>query len=359
MTMKLIQGDCLELMKRIPDSSVDLVLTDPPYNVSVTTYKNGKIKKNEWDSIENYIDWCIAWLTQCQRVLKPNGVLYFWHNDIQQIADLLLAIRQHTNFLFRSFCIWDKGKSYRAKVWLNRKPDSVSALRSWFNVCEYCLHFFKTPETKKNAGTGLDRIKNEPECYKPLKDWYVAEKKRLGVTEKMILERYRKEIGKSGAMLRHYFKNTQFEIPTEEVWNRVFVPLGFGKSHENLYKDYEELTESYGTLRKSYELLRKNYEKLRYVHHCDEQHCNVWHVPSVPFNKRFHTCQKPVEILERLIRVSSNEDGVVLDCFMGSGSTGVACLNTGRNFIGIEKDETYFKIAEERIHKAKIKIQSC
>ena len=59
---------------------------------------------------------------------------------------------------------------------------------------------------------------------------------------------------------------------------------------------------------------------------------------------------KPLNILEKLIRTHTKERQTVLDCFMGSGSTGVACVNTNRNFIGIELDEKYFKIAEQRIN---------
>lgn len=68
--------------------------------------------------------------------------------------------------------------------------------------------------------------------------------------------------------------------------------------------------------------------------------------------KYVHPTQKPVELLTEIIERSSNEGGVVLDCFMGSGSTGVACINTNRQFIGIELDETYFEIAKQRIDDA-------
>ena len=63
----------------------------------------------------------------------------------------------------------------------------------------------------------------------------------------------------------------------------------------------------------------------------------------------YHPTQKPVALLEDLIQTYSNEGDTVLDFTMGSGSTGVACVNTNRNFIGIELDENYFKIAKERI----------
>ena len=69
-------------------------------------------------------------------------------------------------------------------------------------------------------------------------------------------------------------------------------------------------------------------------------------------SKPSHPTQKPVDLLEYLIRTYTNEGETVLDFTMGSGSTGVACVNTNRNFIGIELDENYFKIAENRIKQA-------
>lgn len=75
-------------------------------------------------------------------------------------------------------------------------------------------------------------------------------------------------------------------------------------------------------------------------------------VPKVPSCKLIHPNEKPVELLEFLIEKTTSQNATVLDCFMGSGSTGVACVNTNRNFIGMEHDERYYKIAENRIDKA-------
>jgi len=69
-------------------------------------------------------------------------------------------------------------------------------------------------------------------------------------------------------------------------------------------------------------------------------------------NKSRHPTQKPVDLLEYLIRTYTEEGEVVLDCFMGSGSTGVACVNTNRDFIGIEIEEKYFQVSQERIAEA-------
>ena len=67
-------GDCLEIMKQIPDKSIDLVLTDPPYNIGVNTEHNGHKIMNKWDKIPNYIGWSLTWLKECQRILKNTGV---------------------------------------------------------------------------------------------------------------------------------------------------------------------------------------------------------------------------------------------------------------------------------------------
>ena len=96
--MKLLHGDCLELMKDIPDKSIDLIVNDPPYN----------IKKAEWDNIKNYIEWCGKWLLECQRVLKDNGSFYFFHNDFLQIVDLQKWISENTRFIFKQFIVWNK-----------------------------------------------------------------------------------------------------------------------------------------------------------------------------------------------------------------------------------------------------------
>ena len=70
--------------------------------------------------------------------------------------------------------------------------------------------------------------------------------------------------------------------------------------------------------------------------------------------KTKHPCQFPIKMVERIVKGCSNPDSVILDCFMGSGTTGVACVNLGREFYGIELDEKYFKIAENRINEAKL-----
>lgn len=325
--MKLYHGDCLEMIKMVPDKSVDLVLTDPPYNVG----------KADWDKIEGYVDWCAEWLRECVRVLKDNGSLYFWHNDMAQIAMLMERIRQDGQLTYISFCVWDKGAGYRTRSWKQRDPDGDTALRSWFNRCEYCLEFAKNGGvgTAWNT-TGLQRINSNPACYKPLKEWYEAEVNRLGMDAKQIADAYTEATGRKPYMLRHYFQDSQFLIPTKQVWDAVYVPLGFNKSYEDL---------------------RESYEDLRYYHKCDEGHCNVWtrDVLNAAQKESKHPCEKPVDILRRIIRVSCRPGGTVLDLFMGGGSTGIAAMQEGREFIGIERDDRWFAVSVKRLEEERTK----
>lgn len=321
-TNRIYNLDCIEGIMRIPDNSVDLVVTDPPYNIG----------KAEWDKIDHYIDWCRRWFQECERVLKPNGVIYWFHNDLLQITDLIRMLREDTNLAYRSFIVWDKGQ-YRARSWKNRDPNGNTAPHSWFSTCEYCLHYVcKDGEHKK--------VYSNPKYARGLKEWYASELFRLSLTEKDIAEHYTKVTGRQPHMLRHYFKNNQFEIPKKEIWDTVYISLGFSKSYENLKRELSQ------------EIETKSIEDIKpYTHHCDLLHKNVWNYPTVPSGskERIHKCQKPVSMIERIIRVSSNLGDIVLDPFMGSGTTAIAAMNEGRQFIGFEKDTECFEKAINRI----------
>lgn len=308
--IELIQGDCLEKMKDIPDGSVDLVLTDPPYNI-------GKAK---WDKIPNYVEWCGKWFKQCERLLKANGSFYFWHNDMVQIAQLMEWIRQNTRFVFKQMVVWNKRfNGSPSKGFLDGFVE-VSGLRNYQQMCEYCLYYVSGGSVR----TEWDRldVNNFPTMR-----WYFKDLQAfIGLNKKQI-------IGRIGQNADHCFRwdSSQWDLPTPETYQQLIDAFGIDK----------------WTGFKEYESLRQEYESLRYTFNNQKTHHSVWNYETAI--KHGHITPKPVDMLENILRHSSNEGDTVLDCFMGSGSTGVACVNTGRNFIGIELDAGYFKIAEKRI----------
>jgi len=102
-----------------------------------------------------------------------------------------------------------------------------------------------------------------------------------------------------------------------------------------------------GYFKKPYEELRKEYEKQRYVFNNQKTHHSVWNYEVAL--KLGHITPKPVELIENIIRHSSNEGAIVLDCFMGSGTTAVAAVRTNRKFIGFETEREYVEIANKRL----------
>ena len=227
-------GDCLELMKDIPDKSIDMILCDLPYGTT----------KNKWDSI---IPLDKLW-EQYERIIKDTGAIVLF-SQMPFTAELT-----HSNLkLFKYEWIWEKDNS---TGFLNAKK---MPLKTHENIL---MFYKKLPTYNPQMRTG----------FKPYKC-------------------------KQGR-------------------------------HSTNYGAYEQghITESNGE---------------RYP------------IDIIKFKKDsgLHPTQKPVALLEYLIKTYTNENDLVLDNCMGSGSTGVACINTNRNFIGIELDEKYFNIAKERIEK--------
>ena len=225
--IQLYNGDCLTLMKNIPDGSVDLVLTDPPYVIETKgggiCGKDGLVKQfkeNHLDEMKNGFDTQV--LDEICRVLKKINVYFFCSQ--KQIMPLL------------DYFVKEKKCNWNLLCWHKTNPVPACG-NKYLTDTEYILFF-----------------------------------REKGV----------KVYGEFDT------KFTYYVTPSNQK------------------------------------------DKKKYGH------------PTI----------KPIEILQNLIVNSSLENGSVLDCFMGSGSTGVACINTNRNFIGIELDKGYFDIAEKRINEA-------
>jgi len=309
--VKLLLGDCLEVMKDIPDKSINLICTDPPYNIG----------KAEWDKIPNYIDWCGEWLVECQRVLADNGSFYFFHNDMQTIADLMIWIRENTQFVFSQFIVWNKKfNGYHNQI---HAVISQEGIRNYPKIAEYCLFYTFQDET------GLTTVMLDTNNFSTLRQYFKDYQEALGLN----LHEINRLLGHRKAEHSFYWGTTQWDMPTEETYNELAkLPI-----HNEF-------------VRREYEDLRREYEDLRYTFNNQKTHHSVWNYEIAKGNG--HETPKPVEMIENIIRHSSNEGDLVLDLFMGSGTTGEACLKTNRRFIGIEKDAEYFAIAEKRIHDA-------
>lgn len=293
--IELWHGDCLELMKDIPDSSVDLVLCDLPY--AVTDFS--------WDVIIP----CDKLFAEYRRILKQNANIVLFCQ--QPFTTTLINGAFKTEFSHS--LIWKKNKKTRAK------SSKTVPLSSYEEIIVF----------------RVNKVGNKSR-HKRLREYFTGELAKCGYSVKELEELI------PNRSAHHWFRfSSDFRIPTE--WN---------------YKRLQEITgcfpEPYERIRKEFEEERKNF----CTYNPQGENCNVlfYNVPSQ--KERQHPTQKPVDLLEHLILSYSNDGETVLDNCMGSGSTGVACVNTNRRFIGIELDEGYFNIAKKRIEEAQSRIET-
>ena len=318
---KLYDGECLEKLKLLEDKSVNLILIDPPYNIK-------KAKWDTWKTVEEYVNFMGQVFLQLQRVLKDNGSFYFFHNDFLQIVELQNYINKNTDFVFKQLLVWDK---FNGSKWNQLNAIVYSdGNRNYPKQAEYCLYYTFQDET------GLKVVDNNLELYKPIRDYFRDERKKTNLSYKELNELMGVASnggGMASNILTSYKKGWTF--PTKEKYELLQTTGICQKPYKELRQEYEEL--------------RQEYEELRYTF-------NNQGLPSVlqhePVKQNGHITPKPTDILEKIIKTSSNEGDIVLDCFMGSGSTGVACMNVNRRFIGIELDKNYFNIAKQRIEEA-------
>jgi len=245
MNMQLIHGDCLIEMANIPDGSIDMVMTDPPYGTTAC----------KWDSI---IPLEPMW-EQLKRIIKPNGAI----------------------------------------VMTASQPFTTTLIASNMKMFKYCWVWRKSQPT----GTMIAK-------YQPMR-----------VTEDVVVF----GLGKTTY-------NPQMVERTEKELRRFSYKSVYSSSTSTDGRRYNKTPNRY-----DYKLKHPN------------NHIEIKSVPNRHKGKG-HPTQKPVALMEYLIKTYANPGETILDFTMGSGTTGVACKNTGRNFIGIELDAGYFQIATKRIN---------
>lgn len=240
-SVTLLQGDCLELMRDLPDASVDIILCDLPYGTTAC----------KWDTV---IPFEPLW-AQYKRIAKPNAAIVLTAS--QPFTTALIASNMRD---FRHCWVWNKGVSASFAL-CNKQP---------MKIHEEIIVF------------GKKAVRYFPQMTIKEKPFTV------------------------------HHKQKKFE--TAPLAKRFDVPVTYTHSYP-----------------KSVLFISTRAEH----------------------SKKVHPTQKPVALMEYLIRTYTNEGDTVLDNCMGSGTTGVACVNTGRNFIGMELDAGYFEIATKRIEAAR------
>jgi len=237
-------ANCFDILPKIPDESVDLVVTDPPYGINY----------DKWDKLDDFISFTDIWIKECFRILKSTGTMWSFMN-YGNIFNFVPILRKYGNVHLENWVIWARQKGRGSSKHLKSQREDI----------------FHTTKSDKFTWNNLKVLRE-------------------------VAWPYRKNGEPRGWFLDEFGKRVRW--------------TGLG---------------------------------------------NVW-VYTAPFwgskdDKRMHSAQKPLLLIERLILLSSNEKDVVLDPFSGSGTTAVACNNLNRNFICVEKDKEYYNSSVRRLER--------
>ncbi|EJF2226864.1 site-specific DNA-methyltransferase [Salmonella enterica] len=296
-------GDCLDVTPTLEPGSVDLIVCDPPY---------GTIKgmiTHSWSDDTTHWDTTIEpekLFTACERVIRVNGALVLF--AMEPYTSRLIT-QAHSNLPFSYRMVWKKEHFGNPLI-------ARSAPVSYF---EDILVFFKKYETN---------------LMNPLREYSRRVRAFTGATKAQV----ERVLGHRGA--DHFWRadTVQFSLPTRSTYDQLTA--AYNLSAMPGFMTYDEM----------------KHDEMKLPQRVFNLPPGKRHKPNIlkyaRDREKYHPTQKPVALLEDLIQTYSNPGDTVLDFTMGSGSTGVACMNTGRRFIGIEKEQRYFDIATARIEKS-------
>jgi site-specific DNA-methyltransferase (adenine-specific) len=313
----ILHGDCLQQSEQIESGSVDLILTDPPYGNMKGAELDGWGKdKTDWDNAINPTDiFNIA-----NRILRNNGKLILFSQE-PYTSQLITNAIPNVPFSYRM--IWEK--DHYANALLSKK-----APVSYF---EDILVFSKT------------HTKHDFEGLHPLREYFKRVMNFIGLNLKQI----NNELGHRRAEHTFYVDSTQFSLCTEPTYNELIEHFKINEMQG--FKTFEQLKpidQEYRT-----ELIERMTKEAPHTF-------NLWEGKKYKSNvlkykkdyNGYHPTQKPIALLEDLIKTYSNETDLVVDLTCGSGSTAVAAINTKRRYIAIEKELKYYEIAKDRVNRA-------
>jgi site-specific DNA-methyltransferase (adenine-specific) len=316
--------DCRDILPELP--KVDLVLTDPPY---------GKVKgefDERWTNRPAMLESCAEWLDAMVSVMKPNATLYWfaWPSLAGRIEAL---IAQKLNPL--AHIIWKKPSAVALKA-------SAASLRAPMPETERIImaeHYGADNMALGESGYVAKCDELRGFIFEPIRLYLDDERQRSGLTVRQIAEAYQQKTGSRTVtgMAGRWFGVVQWALPTEEnyAWLRDLLNRRGG---EYLRKDYEDL-------RKDYEYLRRFFDL-----HAGDQKTDIWEFNSCR-ERLGHPTPKPLDMMSFIVRISCRPGGLVVDPFMGSGTTLRAAKDLGRRAIGIELDERYCEIAANRMRQ--------
>jgi len=292
---KVIKQDVIDYLESLPDRSIDSIITDPPYYRVVADKWD-----NQWLTIDDYLEWCEKWIEICSRKVKRSGTFMVFGFSYQLAR--LLPIFEKYNFKFRQQVVIDKGLKSVAGRTSNK-------LKQFPTATEHMYYFYY------DCSLEIAEMMEEKRKEKNLKPYEIN-----GMLGKATT---------GGGFWVSCFSLNKAKVsgityPTKEDWIKL----------QEIFEDIPE------------------YDDIVYSFNIIKGLTDVWSdidFYEVKKKDKFHPTQKPLNLMDRVVQSITKENAIVLDPFMGSGSTAISCITNNRNFVGCEKDDYYFEKLNERI----------
>lgn len=291
-------GDSLSIIRKIPDHSISLILTDPPYHA---TKKQNIYGDTHFSEDNHYIEWMSKYAIEWKRILKSNGSL-FCFCDSSMAAKLEVMLSKEFNIL--SHVVWTKPNEPGFDGWKGKMKKE--SLRQWYPHSERIIFAEPAAEGNLNRSSFANFLRTA--------------RIKAGLSQHELT-------GMTGAYgkVNHGGAVSNWEAgrntPSREQYEKICEAI-INTGHINSMPVYEDVIRVF-SIDKSKEFT------------------DVWNFPSVKPYKGKHPAEKPINLLIHAIEATTYENDIVLDCFAGSGNTAMACLGLNRKSISIEIDEKW------------------
>jgi DNA modification methylase len=330
---RVICGDCTKeatLSHLIGNEKIVLSSQDPPYGMGKEKdgIKNDNLYREKLDAFQ------MKWWKASRPFLEDNASAYIWGNA-EDLWRLWYngGLKSSERLTFRNLITWDKA-NLSGKYDGNGIGSSIG--RMYASIAEFCL-FFMLGEQGFNNNTD-----NYWDGWESIRLYLLGERQTMGWD----VPTMKRIVGHSVLSRDHWTSKSQWNFVTK----KVYVAMQQAAKGKAFLREYDDLKREYDDLKREYDDLKREFYSTRaYFNNTHDLMTDVWNFPRVKGEERHgHATPKPVEMIERIIKSSSRERNNVLDCFLGSGTTLIACHSTSRQCRGVEIHPPYVAVTLQR-----------
>ncbi len=331
---RLLCGDATistDVDRLMGGEKADMVFTDPPYGMK----KEDEGVLNDNLNYDDLLEFNKLWIKLSFDNIKDNGSFYCWGTD-EPLMDIynhmIKPLIKNQKATFRNLITWNKSFLKNGNIFSPFGATGMESLRSYPVADEKCIFVMCGVQGFNNNSD------NYFEGWEPVRDYLLKSRLEMGWD----VPTMKKIVGHSVLSFDHWTSKSQFNFPTKEVYNKMKAEA-----------DRIRTDTGNDAFKKEYDELKKEYYKTRAYFTNEDKSNNVWNIELLKNGEEKeqtggHATPKPIELCERAIKSSCKEEGLVIDFFLGSGSTLIACEKTNRICYGMELDPHYCDVIVKR-----------